>query len=102
MRRPYLAHLGVKAGVRCMLVDGAFIRNHLDVDFTNGAHDLTRRYIPRGEVWVDREAPGAGEVPILLRCYLEHRAHMVAVRAAKGLQRDRFGVEIEHPHDRVA
>jgi hypothetical protein len=78
MRRPYLAHLGEERGIRCMLVDGAFIRNHLDVDFTNGAHDLTRRYIPRGEIWVDRDAPGAGEVPILVTCYREQRAHMAA------------------------
>jgi hypothetical protein len=41
-------------------VDGHWVRDRVDVEFTNGAHDLIAPYVPRGEIWIDREAPGAG------------------------------------------
>jgi hypothetical protein len=78
MRKPYLAHLETVAGVRCYVVDGTFIRNGRDVDFTNGAHHLTRRYIPIDEVWVDLEAPGAGELRFLVAHQLHERQQMLA------------------------
>lgn len=71
MRPPYLAQLARVGDVRCFLVDGTYIRDLVDVDFTNGAHHLTRRYVPRDEVWVDREAPSAGE----LHFWVEHQLH---------------------------
>lgn len=78
MRRPILTLLDEAGPVRALLVDGAWIRSHLDVDFTNGGHHFTRRYIPRLEVWIDREAPGAGELDFLLRHQLRERAFMEA------------------------
>jgi hypothetical protein len=78
MRRPYLAHLGTAGAVRCYLVDGCFIRNRWDVDFTNGAHHLTRDYVPHDEVWIDREAPGAGELGFLVRHQIRERAFMLS------------------------
>jgi hypothetical protein len=78
MRKPYLAHLGIAGPVRCWLVDGCFIRNRWDVDFTNGAHHLTRAYVPHDEVWVDREAPGAGELRFLVHHQLHERALMIS------------------------
>jgi hypothetical protein len=77
MRKPYLAHLANAGSIRCWLVDGTFIRNRHDVDFTNGAHHLTRSYVPIDEVWVDREAPGAGELRFLLMHQLHERELMM-------------------------
>jgi hypothetical protein len=76
MRKPYLAHIARIAHVRCWLVDGTWIRNHRDVDFTNGAHHFTRLYIPHDEIWVDREAPGAGELDFWVRHQLREREMM--------------------------
>jgi hypothetical protein len=42
-------------------VDGHAIRDRIDVDFTNGHHHYSRRYVPIREIWVDRDAPGADE-----------------------------------------
>jgi hypothetical protein len=78
MRRPYLAHLAEVDEVQCWLVDGCFIRNHRDVDFTNGAHALTRSYIPRNQVWIDREADGAGELRFLIAHLVQEHALMNA------------------------
>jgi hypothetical protein len=77
MRKPYLAHLGRHERLDAHLVDGEWIRNHLDIDFTNGAHHLTRPYIPREEIWVDREAPGAGELEFLVRHQVRQRELML-------------------------
>ena len=77
MRKPYLAHICTAGPIRCFLVDGAWIRNVRDVDFTNAAHHLVRPYVPADEIWVDREAPGAGELPFLIRHQLRERALMI-------------------------
>jgi hypothetical protein len=81
MRKPYLAHLarcGRPGGaVLAHLVDGEWIRNHMDIDFTNGAHHLTRPYIPHDEIWIDREAPGAGELEFLIRHQVRQRELML-------------------------
>jgi hypothetical protein len=78
MRQPYLKPLKrLAGGVVCFLVDGRWVRDHRDIEFTNGAHDLIRPYVPEGEVWIDREAPGAGELPFLMRHLVRHRALML-------------------------
>jgi hypothetical protein len=42
-------------GIDVYRVDGHRIRNRIDVDFTNGHHHFSRRYVPLREVWLDRE-----------------------------------------------
>jgi hypothetical protein len=56
-------------------VDGHRLRDVLDVDFTNGAHSYTRRYVPPDEIWIDRDAPGSGE-------WIFWAEHQLAERAA--------------------
>jgi hypothetical protein len=80
MRPPYLAHLdeplALAGRLRCFVVDGEWIRNWRDVDFTNGGHCYTRPYIPTREIWVDREAPGAGELAFIARHQIRERELM--------------------------
>ncbi len=76
MGMPYLARLGVTSGVACFRVDGCWLRDRWDVDFTNGAHHYARRYVPRDEVWIDREAPGSGEARFLIEHQVRERAQM--------------------------
>jgi hypothetical protein len=59
-------------------VDGHHIRDRLDVDFTNGSHDLVSPFIPEGEIWLDREAPASGEWRLWLLFQLAHRRRMLA------------------------
>jgi hypothetical protein len=60
-------------------VDGHWIRDHLDVDFTNGSHDLIASYVPAGEIWLDREATRPGdEWKIWMAFQLTHRRRMAA------------------------
>ncbi len=89
-----------REGVEIWRVDGHRIRDEVDVEFTNGHHHLTRAYVPPGEIWLDREAPGSGEwaywavhqlaqraammrgVPYLRALTIANRAERLARRAA--------------------
>lgn len=48
-------------GVDVYVVDGKRIRDTMDIQFQHAGHHWDYPYIPRDEVWLDREAPGAGE-----------------------------------------
>jgi hypothetical protein len=71
-------------GLAVWRVDGHFIRDRLDVDFTNGSHDLVSRFVPPNEIWLDREAPATrgepaeGEWRLWLLFQLAHRRRMLA------------------------
>ena len=51
----YRRFLGRRNGVSIWLVDGFAVRNYFDVDFSQGGHDLVKKYIPAGEVWIEKE-----------------------------------------------
>lgn len=41
-------------GTRIVMVEGAEIRNLLDVEYGLGAHHLCREYVPENEIWIER------------------------------------------------
>lgn len=73
----YLQRLDRADGLDVWRVDGHRIRDALDVEFTNAHHDLSRKYIPRGEVWLDRDADGS-EWELWLYQQLRERARLIA------------------------
>jgi hypothetical protein len=75
---PYLRLLGRMDGVAIWRVDGQRVRDRWDVDFTNGHHHYSRGYIPLDEIWLDREARGAGEWRFWAGHALVERAEMAA------------------------
>lgn len=75
---PYVRRLDEAGGVTVWRVDGAWIRDRLDVEFTNGHHHYSRSYVPRDEIWLDREGKDGPEWPFwALRQRIE-RAMMAA------------------------
>ena len=42
--------------IRSWIVDGAYIRGHVDEEFTNFGQHYRYGYIPEKEFWIDREA----------------------------------------------
>ncbi len=62
-------------GVTVYRVDGRRIRDTVDVEFTNGHHHFSRAYIPRDEVWLDRDG-GDTEWPFWAQRQLHERALM--------------------------
>ena len=82
------------------LVDGHAIRDQLDVEFTNGAHHFTRGYVPHDEIWLDREAPGAGEWQFWAMRQRIERALMA--QGQPYLRALRTGARIERDERRLA
>ena len=45
----------LKDTIKFFDVDGTEIRNHVDIDFTEGGHGYHYDYIPKDEIWVESE-----------------------------------------------
>ncbi len=64
-------------GTKVYLVDGTYIRDNVDVEFTLGGHEYVYpRYIPKGEVWLDRDINKI-ELDNTLRHELTERQKMI-------------------------
>jgi hypothetical protein len=71
------------------IVDGAYIRGHIDEEFTNFGQHYRYPYIPEDELWVDREA-----TPDELRFFIDHL--LVGHRLmAKGMPYEKALVEAD-------
>jgi hypothetical protein len=90
--------LGRIDGVDIWRVDGHRVRDELDVDFTNGHHHYSRPYVPIGEVWLDREAPGAAEWELWALRQTAERA--VMARGASYLHALRVAAKLERQERR--
>lgn len=56
MPKPILGRqIGTAGSVRIFRVDGMFVRDTLDINFTEGGHDLVYRYIPKKTIWIDND-----------------------------------------------
>ena len=53
---PYLRKVATKDSVVVWVVDGAYVRDSIDVEFTNFGQHYAFDRIPRHEFWLDREA----------------------------------------------
>lgn len=47
--------LGKTKNLSVWLIDGRLVRSDLDIDFTEGGHDLIYDYVPKNEVWLDND-----------------------------------------------
>lgn len=61
--------------VNVFLVDGEYIRNHINIDFVEGGNDLACDYIPQGEVWGDNA--NENEIPFIVLHELHERNLML-------------------------
>lgn len=55
LKPPYLQQVETRGDYQVWIVDGAFIRGHLDEEFTNFGQHYRYAYIPEKELWIDRE-----------------------------------------------
>lgn len=51
-------------GLEIVLVDGTWVRNHHDSDFSQGGNGYRYDFVPRGEIWVDACLP-EDEMPLV-------------------------------------
>jgi hypothetical protein len=55
LQMPWRGQLPWPKGVDVWIVDGVYIRHHIDIEFDNYGQWWDFSYIPRNEAWVDRE-----------------------------------------------
>lgn len=63
--------VGQAGGHAVLAVDGQVVRDLVDVDFTTGGNDARYRYVPPGEVWVERFLSPGDMAPVVLHELVE-------------------------------
>src|SRR4030042_1232265 len=53
---PYIELIDKRGDLKIWIVDGSYIRGHIDEEFTNFGQHYRYSYIPEKEFWIDQEA----------------------------------------------
>jgi hypothetical protein len=53
---PYIEKIDERGNLTVWIVDGSYIRGHIDEEFTNFGQHYRYSYIPLNELWLDQEA----------------------------------------------
>ena len=70
---PYLHQLDKRGDIQVWVVDGSYIRGHIDEEFTNFGQHFRYKYIPRDEFWLDDEAAHDEHTFFIDHLLVEHR-----------------------------
>jgi hypothetical protein len=73
LKPPYLAKAGTRGPITIWVVDGAYVRTHLDEEFTNYGQGLVFDCIPKDEFWLDKEAAADEQRFFVDHLLVEHR-----------------------------
>lgn len=71
MKKPYMKKIHEKNRYKFFYVDGAWIRKNLDEEFTNFGDNHNFKFIPKNEVWVDKEFGKIKEWKYFARFFIE-------------------------------
>ena len=65
IKKPYIKKFGDVSSFRIWIVDGKYIRDRIEKEFTNFGQHYRFKFIPEDELWVDRESkPGEEQIYI--------------------------------------
>jgi hypothetical protein len=56
LKAPYIRKFDTRGNLQIWMVDGSYIRGHIDEEFTNFGQHYRYNYIPANQLWIDREA----------------------------------------------
>jgi hypothetical protein len=68
LKKPYIRKYSVISGFKAYIVDGLFIRNKIDKEFTCFGQHLAFKFIPQDEFWIDKEFGNGSET----KFYIKH------------------------------
>jgi hypothetical protein len=54
VKPPYVRQIAERGDLRVWIVDGIYVRGHIDEEFTNFGQHYRYSYIPEDELWIDR------------------------------------------------
>jgi hypothetical protein len=70
---PYVQQIGKRGDLKVWIVDGIYIRGHIDEEFTNFGQHYRYSYIPKDELWIDRETKQDETQFFIDHLLVEHR-----------------------------
>ncbi|HUL43312.1 MAG TPA: hypothetical protein VLY03_03035 [Bacteroidota bacterium] len=82
LKPPYLKNVGTRGKITIWVVDGTYVRTHLDEEFTNYGQPLVFDCIPKNEFWLDKEEAEDEQKFFIDHLLVEHRL------MEKGMQYD--------------
>lgn len=73
LKPPYLSKAGERGRIMIWIVDGTYVRTHIDEEFTNYGQHYAFKFIPENEFWIDREGAPDELTFFVDHLLLEHR-----------------------------
>ena len=73
LKPPYLEKADKRGDLQVWIVDGSYVRGHIDEEFTNFGQHYRYPYIPADELWIDREAEDDERRFFVDHLLVEHR-----------------------------
>jgi hypothetical protein len=73
VKPPYVQQIGERGNFKVWIVDGSYIRGHIDEEFTNFGQHYRYSYIPQDEFWIDQEAKQDETQFFIDHLLVEHR-----------------------------
>lgn len=73
LKLPYVKKAGQRGKINIWIVDGTYVRTHIDEEFTNYGQHYNFKYIPKDEFWLDREEKPDEQKFFIDHLLVEHR-----------------------------
>jgi hypothetical protein len=86
LKLPYLKKIDERGNLRVWIVDGSYIRSHIDEEFTNFGQHYSFHYIPKDELWIEKETKDDEQRFFIDHLLVEHRLMSEGVPYDKALE----------------
>jgi hypothetical protein len=73
LKLPYLEKVDERGNLLVWVVDGSYIRGHIDKEFTNFGQHYRFPFIPKDQLWIDQEAKNDERRFFIDHLLVEHR-----------------------------
>ena len=83
---PYLEKIDERGNLKVWVVDGSYIRSHIDEEFTNFGQHYSFPYIPKDELWIEKETKDDERWFFTDHLLVEHRLMTKGVPYNKALE----------------
>ena len=86
LKLPYLEKIDERGNLQVWIVEGSYIRSHIDEEFTNFGQHYSFPYIPKNEFWIEQETKNDERQFFIDHLLVEHRLMAKGVPYNKALE----------------
>jgi hypothetical protein len=73
LKLPYLEKIDERGNLQVWIVDGSYVRSHIDEEFTNFGQHYSFHFIPKNEIWIEQETKTDERRFFIDHLLVEHR-----------------------------